>query len=71
MQIVTCFADRVSALRAELDEVIADGGFVAPSILDDLEGLLATEDAGLVVDLETGLIVDPLLSVGTVRYDAI
>lgn len=71
MPIVACFAERVSALRAELDDVIADGGFVAPSILADLEGLLATEDAGLVVDLETGLIVEPLLPVGMVRYDAI
>ena len=47
--------DRLALLRADLDDLVNAGDQVAPMILDNLAWLAAMEDAGLVVDLATGL----------------
>ena len=50
--------DQVAALRADLDNLVADGVAVAPILFDRLDWLVAVEAAGFVVDVETGLVID-------------
>lgn len=51
----TIDADRLVALRADLEELVRDGDQVAPMIFDNLAWLAAMEDVGFVVDLATGM----------------
>lgn len=51
----------VAALRADLDDLVADGVAVAPALFDRLDWVVAMEASGFVVDVETGLLTDPVL----------
>ena len=48
-------ADRLDALRTELEDWAADGHPVAPMIFDNLAWFLAMEDAGYVIGLESAM----------------
>ena len=55
--------DAVAALRVDLDDLVADGVAVAPILFDRLDWVVAMEASGFVVDVETGLLTDPVLRV--------
>lgn len=53
-------AKMIAAVQADLDDLVALGVKVAVTA----EELVAQEAAGFVVDIETGIIVEPMLSLG-------
>lgn len=48
-------ADRLVALRADIEDWADDGNQVAPMILDNIAWLATMEDAGFILDLATGI----------------